>query len=164
MKRVESIPLEYLQSAEFQRRYSAAYTKWSQAEAMLWPSYSVESLTTIGHLTREAMQEFTTALAQRVRPPNLESDPSKIVARIKATLGTIAAKLGSTEKPFLDALIVYWGTVNDLVQRQEHGGQREQIPLQWKDARRVVIQVAIVMFEIDEAVTSSMAHFDRKYA
>ena len=29
------------------------------------------------------------------------------------------------ERAFLDALLAYWGTVNDLVQPQEHGGQRE---------------------------------------
>src|SRR5439155_2241153 len=56
---------------------------------------------------------------------------------------------------FLDALIGYWGAVSDLVQRQEHGGQREGAELTWHDARRVVFQVAMVMFEVDSALGRS---------
>jgi hypothetical protein len=47
-------------------------------------------------------------------------------------------KLGSTGKQFLDALVAYWGTVSDLVQRQEHGAQKEVSNLVWGDGRRVV--------------------------
>jgi hypothetical protein len=52
----------------------------------------------------------------------------------------------------LKALLAYWGTVNDLVQRQEHGGQKEREPLKWEDGRRVVFQTAVVMFEIARVV------------
>ena len=152
IKRIESIPIEYLKASEFQRRYPAAYSKWSQAESMLWSSHSDESLTTIGHLTREALQEFATTLANRLATPNLEPDTAKTVSRIRASLAVLSAKLGATEKPFLEALLAYWGTVSDLVQRQEHGGQRDGELLKWRDGRRVVLQVALLMFEIDEAV------------
>jgi hypothetical protein len=50
---------------------------------------------------------------------------------------------------------VYWGTVNDLIQRQEHGAQREGGALAWEDGRRVVFQTAIVMFEIDRSLSPS---------
>lgn len=153
VRRAEAIPMEYIKSTEFQRKYPIAYAKWSQAEAMLWPSHSEQSLTTIGHLIREAMQEFATALASRVAPSALDPDPARTVTRLRASLTVVASRLGATEKPFLDALLAYWGTVSDLVQRQEHGAQREQGSLRWRDARRIVLQAAIVMFEIDESVS-----------
>jgi hypothetical protein len=74
------------------------------------------------------------------------------VARIRSVLQQHAAKLGTTAAPFLDALLVYWGTVSDLVQRQEHGAQKEGRPLVWEDGRRVVFQTAIVMFEVDRTL------------
>ena len=58
-----------------------------------------------------------------------------------------------TERAFLDALLAYWGTVIDLVQRQEHGALREGTPLIRRDAKRVVLQCAIVMYELDEAIS-----------
>jgi hypothetical protein len=64
------------------------------------------------------------------------------VARIRSVLEHLAGLLGATEKPLLDALLTYWGTVSDLVQRQEHGAQREGESLSWADSRRVVFQTA----------------------
>jgi hypothetical protein len=60
---------------------------------------------------------------------------------------------GKATKAFLQSLLEYWGTVNDLVQRQEHGGQREGDPLTWEDGRRVVFHTLLVMYEIDRAVS-----------
>jgi hypothetical protein len=59
----------------------------------------------------------------------LPEDKAKTVARIRVVLDRRSLRLSTTEKPFLDALLVYWGTVSDLVQRQEHGGQKEGTPL-----------------------------------
>jgi hypothetical protein len=151
--RVERVVRSYVEAATFQKRYPAAYGKWSQAEVLLWGDDASSILTTIGHLVREAMQEFATALVNVHRPIGVEPDASKTVARIKAVLR--ASRLGSTEREFLDALIAYWGTVCDLSQRQEHGGQREGSPLVWRDARRLVFRAATVMFEIDEALSSA---------
>lgn len=53
----------------------------------------------------------------------------------------------------MEALLAYWGTVSDLVQRQEHGGQKEGEPLEWEDARRAVLHTAVVMFEVDRVLT-----------
>lgn len=157
LERVQNVSREYIDSASFQRRYPAASAKWSQAEALLWSSDSVASFTTIGHLTREAMQEFATVLVERYHPTAVESDPGKTVSRIRAVLSARSASIGTTEKPFLEALLAYWGTVSDLIQRQEHGAQREKAALVWSDARRVVFQVAIVMFEIDQVLSNSNA-------
>src|SRR5262249_39946694 len=129
-----------------------AYKKWLEAERLLWASDAQPQLTTIGHLCREAMQEFATALVERHQPPNVDADKAHDVARIKAVLDHRGAALGTTLKPFLKALLAYWGTVSDLVQRQVHGGQREEKPLIWEDGRRVVFQAAVVMFEIDRAL------------
>ena len=125
MKRVQSLPLTYLDSGTFQRKYPKPYAKWSQAEALLWTGDSSETLTTIGHLTREAMQEFAGVLAQRLALQNIEQDPTKTVSRVRSVLNAVAPRLGVTERAFLDALLAYWGTVIDLVQRQEHGALRE---------------------------------------
>jgi hypothetical protein len=45
------------------------------------------------------------------------------------------------------------GTLSDLAQRQEHGGQREAEPLVHEDARRLVFQAAMVMFEVIRSLT-----------
>ena len=66
---------------------------------------------------------------------------------MRAVVNHRSAQLGSTERPFIDALIAYWGTVSDLASRQEHGAQREGEPLTREDARRIVFQTAVVMFE-----------------
>jgi hypothetical protein len=75
------------------------------------------------------------------------------VARIRSVLDQHTSRLGTTLAPFLGALLSYWGAVSDLVQRQEHGAQKEGTPLMWADGRRVVFQTAIVMFETDRALS-----------
>jgi hypothetical protein len=60
--------------------------------------------------------------------------------------------LGRTSSEMLQALVAYWATVMNIIQRQEHGSQREGGELTWEDARRVVFQTAVVMFEVDRAV------------
>ncbi len=101
------------------------------------------------------MQEFAAALVERFSPDDVEPDRAKTVARLRRVLQARHQRLGRTEQAFLDALIGYWGAVSDLVQRQEHGGQREGAEQTWHDARRVVFQVAMVMFEVDSALGRS---------
>jgi len=52
---------------------------------------------------------------------------------------------------FYDAVLAYWGTVSDLVQRLEHGAGKEGEPTDWDDARLVVTQTAMVMTELMRA-------------
>lgn len=152
VERVEHELQHYLDSAAFRRRHPAAYEKWSQAAAKLWSSDSEREWTSIGHLCREAVQEFAANLVEQFQPPGAPGDRQKTVARVRVTLDQQQARLASTEKPFLEALMTYWGAVNDLIQRQEHGGQREGNPLVWEDARRVVFQTVVVMYELDRSL------------
>lgn len=149
VQRIENILRSYLEADRFQHKYSSAYQKWKDAEALLWDSDSERQLTTIGHLCREAVQQFASVLVGQYQPLAVEKDGAKTVARLKAVLDSCKSSLASTEQPFLKALLNYWGTVSDLIQRQEHGSHKEGHSLIWEDARRVVLQTAIVMLEVD---------------
>lgn len=154
VKQVESEIRNFLNADIFQKKYPKAYQKWSNAEAKLWESDSEKQLTEIGHLCREAMQEFAEALVEQYQPPNFDKDKAHIVARLKSVIGLNTIKMG-TKKPFFEAIIGFWGEISDLVQRQEHGGQKEGQELVWQDGRLVVFQTAIIMFEIDIALSRS---------
>jgi hypothetical protein len=146
VQRIETTMKGYLASTEFRAKYPEAFAKWSSAEDLLWQTDTQQQLTTIGHLCREALQAFATSLVERYQPPDVNTNKSKTVARLKSVLG--AAQLGTTKKAFLEALLAYWGTVNDLIQRQEHGAYKDGEQLVWEDGRRVVFQTMITMFEI----------------
>lgn len=143
---VEAEMRALLDSAAFRQLHRGSFGKWSEAANLLWNADGTAQLTTIGHLCREAMQAFAAELIARFNPSNPPADPTKTVDRIRSVL---QAKLSSSAKSaFLDALLNYWGTVNDLVQRQEHGGLKEGEALVWDDGRRVVFQTMNVMYEI----------------
>jgi hypothetical protein len=152
VERMESTVRSYLNAEQFTTRYPMAYKKWSEAESLLWHSGTDRQLTLIGHLLRESMQDFADTVIQRSGGNQGESGKADTVRRIRAVLNE-SIHLGKTEGPFMAALLAYWGTVSDLVQRQEHGGQKEGEPLDWEDARRVVLHTAVVMFEIDRVLT-----------
>lgn len=150
-EQVESEVTRYLDSEGFHRRHPRALALWSQADTSLWGSDSQKQLTTIGHVIREAMQAFATELVAQLGV-EAGADPAHDVARIRAVLADRKAQLGDTHAAMLDALLAYWGTVSDLAQRQEHGAQREGEALSWEDARRLVFQSAVVMYEVDRSV------------
>lgn len=153
VQKVESSLRTYLEGDRFRQKYSIAYQKWRDADALLWESDSERQLTTIGHLCREAIQEFAEALINQYQPPNSKMDKTQTVARLRAVLNHHNNQLGIKEKQFLDALLSYWGAVIDLAQRQEHGSHKEGEALGWEDGRRVVFQTFIVMFEIDSSLS-----------
>ncbi len=152
-QQVEEELRRYLEADAFQQSYPEAYRKWAEAAAKMWASDTEQQLTTIGHLCREAMQTFATALVDRHQPPGVDQHKAHDVNRVRAVLSQHSARIGTTTPPFLDALLGYWKAVSELVQRQEHGGQKEGRPLVWEDGRRVVFQTVIVMFEVDRALT-----------
>lgn len=154
MEQIEDEVTKYLEAHDFQQRYPKAYAKWSEAAAKLWAGDSQNQLTTIGHLCREAVQEFATALVEKFEPPDAPSDKARDQSRIRAVLAHVRDQLGSREVPLLEAMIDYWNAVSRLIQRQEHGGQKQGDALRWEDGRRVVFQTAVVMFEIDRSVAS----------
>jgi hypothetical protein len=142
----------YLDADAFRTSYQGAYDRWRQAQEELWGAENEAQFTKVGHICREAMQAFASELAERVRITGVPADPARTVDRIRAVVDKTAEGRGEKYQAFLSALLPYWGTVSDLVQRQEHGAQKEGEPLTWEDARRVVFQTAIVMFEIARAV------------
>jgi len=150
-RQVEQEVRAYLDSDVFRRKYSKAFEKWQEAETLLWEADTEQKQTVIGHLCREALQEFATHLVDRFPPSEVDENKSHTIARLKAVLGQFS-HLGSTERLFLEALIAYWGTVSDLIQRQEHGAQREKEGLLWEDARRVVFHTMLVMHEVARVV------------
>lgn len=151
-QRVEETVKAYLEADLFRSRYADAYAKWTQAEEMLWSSDTQNQLTTVGHLCRETMQHFATALVERFQPAEVTDDTSKTIKRISAVMERQSAEVSRTTTGLLKALLGYWAELNNLVQRQEHGAQKEGEALRWEDARRIVFHTAIVMFEIDRVL------------
>jgi hypothetical protein len=146
---VESAVREFLDAHAFRQRFPAAYEAWHRASDLLWARDSTIPLSTMGHLCREAMQEFAARLVGVAAASGSDPDRPKTVDRLRSAITRVAS---STDRAFLDALVAYWGTVSDLVQRQEHAGQKDGTPVTWEDARRVVFQTAIVMFEVASTV------------
>ncbi|MFQ4136228.1 hypothetical protein PGN35_007890 [Nodosilinea sp. PGN35] len=155
IQRLVSEIKKYLDAETFQARYPAAYQKWSESENLLWGADSEQQLTVIGHLCREAMQEFAYTLICHYSPPNVDTNKARTVSRIRSVMELRKQDLGERKHAFLDALLPYWGTVSDLVQRQEHGAQKEGKHLTWEDGRRVVFHTMVVMFEIDNMLNQS---------
>ena len=153
IERISSEIKTYIESDNFKRKYPKAYQKWIEAETMLWATDSEKQSTTIGHLCREAVQEFADVLFTNYKSPEIDENKANVINRMRIVLDLQKRSLGETEKPFLDALLNYWGTIHDLIQRQEHGSQREKAILIWEDSRRVIFQTLIVMYEVDKALS-----------
>jgi hypothetical protein len=143
---------KYLDAERFRSAYPVAYSRWKAAADLLWAADSERELSTIGHKCREAIQEFATALVEKYQPPDVNLDKAMTRERLSAVIDTRRAGLGMARSGLLDALFGYWRAAGNLVQRQEHAGQREGEPLVWEDGRRVVFQTAILMFEIDKSL------------
>jgi hypothetical protein len=147
VERVEEQPERYFDSQAFQTAHPRAYGLWSEAEALLWSAESDADFTIIGHKAREAMQAFATELAERYGTPEVESNPALVNKRLGAVIAIHESRLGEKRGALLKALGDYSEATMGVIQRQEHGGQKEGQPLSWQDARRVIFHVAVVMFE-----------------
>jgi hypothetical protein len=146
-ERVEVELRRFLDDRAFRAAYPAASGLWSDAEALLWPADSDRELTTIGHKAREAMQMFATEVVERYKPPQVDPDPANVKRRLGAVIAMFLLSLGEARADLLKALGYYSEATMEVIQRQEHGGQKEAQALTWEDARRVVFHVAVVMFE-----------------
>jgi len=151
-KRIETSINEYINSNYFRSKYSSAYKKWSEAEEKLWESETEKQLTVIGHLCRESIQLFVSTLITLKNPDNYDKEVSHTVSRLKSVINFNKENLGETELEFCLALISCWGSVSDLIQRQEHGAQKEGEKISWEDGRRIVFQTMIIMYEIDRSL------------
>jgi hypothetical protein len=149
----EHMVTEHVSSDAFAARYREAFTKWKNAEKLLWQEESIRHLTTIGHLCRECMQLFVTRLIELHGIRDADTDPAKTVNRLRSVIEARRPQIGNRRADLLDALVDYWRAVNGLVQRQEHGEQKEGGELSWGDGRRVLLHTAIVMSECDRVVS-----------
>jgi hypothetical protein len=152
-ERIEAEVRTYLDARRFREQYPAAYDKWALGEGLLWGDDSSAQLSAIGHHCREALQHFTSALVERYPLTAVAPDPKKTINRLQAVLDAVKSKLGTTESELLKALVDYWKAVAGLVERQEHAGQKEGRPLVHEDARRVVFQTMVVMYEVDRTLS-----------
>lgn len=152
VERIETYTLRYLEFEDFSKQYCDAYRKIKQAEELLWSADKDEHFTTIGHLCREVLQEFADQLYSNVMGEKSNESKSHDKNRIKAVIESKKKETGTTLRPFLDALYSYWYALSNLVQRQEHGGQKEGEPVNWEDSRRVVFQTVNVMVELDRTL------------
>lgn len=153
VQQIQDIIREYVASNHFEQTYPGVYQKWNAAERNLWSSDSQQQLTIVGHLCREAMQEFAHALVERFQPPNVDLNKAHDIARIRAVLNLASSQTGNKITEFVNALLSYWATLSDLVQRQEHGAQKEGRPLIWDDARRIVFHTTIIFYEVDHLLS-----------
>lgn len=152
VEHVEKEVRSYIDSHDFQKRYKKAYEKWSEAESLLWETETPKQLTKIGHLCREAIQEFMDVLFTQANPPGEPKGKDKTEQRLSAIIEVKSQKLGKTERRLLRALYKYWQEVNDLIQKQVHGALKEEEELVWDDARRVVFQTMMLMFEVSHSL------------
>jgi hypothetical protein len=143
----------YLDRERFCERYPEAYRRWKEAAVLLWGEDSTQELSTIGHKCREAVQEFATALLTLHELTDANPDKAKTRERFSTVVNARRPVIGAAKSDLLDALFDYWKAAGEqLVQRQEHAGQREGEPLTWEDGRRVVFQTAVLMFEVDRTL------------
>jgi hypothetical protein len=158
IRTVEAEIRQYVNSTQMASLHAISFNKWRQAEELLWGADADIQFTTIGHLCREAIQEFADELVRSSGVVIDQVSKEKTVAKIKAVLSVRHATLGDSHAAFLDALLTYWGTVSDLIQRQEHGSSKVGAPLEWEDARRVVFQTLLVMYELSRSLSNRRTH------
>src|SRR5205085_2291537 len=147
-KRVTEVLRKHVDLAAFSARHSAASAKWRDAEARLWAADPEKEATMIGHLCREAQQEFATSFLKLHEVTDAEPDRAKVERRVGTVLAKQAGKSKSVEE-YAIALGGYWEAVTALVQRQEHGATKEGEPLMWEDSRRLVFAALFAMTELD---------------
>ena len=152
VEKIEKTVHSYIDTQDFQKEYSKAYEKWAEAEHLLWETEAPNQLTTIGHLCREAIQEFMDILYIQLSSPDKSIPKDKTINRLRKIIEAKSQQLGETERNFLKGLHKYWDVMNDLIQKQEHGSQRENAQLILKDGRRVVFQTMVLMYEVSQSL------------
>lgn len=140
--RFEATLVEYISAETFRRRYSDACQKWTDAHQLLEIAPD-RYATTIGHLCREAIAEFSDELVRLHDVGSFEALRTK--AKMRAVFAS-EAHLSRTVRKSLEAPLAYWETVSGLADRQEQSGA-----LVVADSRRLVLQTMLVMREIDSA-------------
>ncbi|MEM9598460.1 MAG: hypothetical protein AAGD06_29610 [Acidobacteriota bacterium] len=148
----------------FRQRHRNAFERWALAEEELWHWSRKRSPSTVGHLLREAIQQFAYDLVKGFGLEDRVSvEVSKDQRNARAVLDHVCQMdivlrqrgdcLGrKTEK----ALYEHWVAVSNLVQRLVHRANIDGKPVTWEDARRAVFLVSVAMIEIDHAVSQQL--------
>jgi DNA-binding PadR family transcriptional regulator len=146
-ERVRDEARNVLASRLFADRYPGAFEAWVAAERLLWEEDTPSNLTTIGHNVRDATQRFTTTLVEEHRPPTVAVDQALVEKRLGAVIAMHRNRLGVARRQVLEALGDLWEANNRLIQRQVHGASKEDEPVTWDDARRIVYLTMFLMVE-----------------
>ena len=140
-----------LESAPTDSPYAEAFKKWAAAEAMLWTAREEPAhLTALGVVCRDAVQRFADLFA-REQGYVSEEPASRTINRVVGGITALRGRLSDRHVDLLDALETYWRAVDGLVQRQVHAAEKGGEPIDWDDARVVVTQTALIMFELIRA-------------
>lgn len=150
IERIEKEIISYINSSNIEIRYSKSFQKWKEAEKLLWVSNTEINLSTIGHLCREAVQEFLDVLVTRHNLQEEYWQKDKTKGRVKALIELRKQTSSDTMLRLFDKLYDFWDMLNNLVQRQEHSGLKERETIVLDDAKRVVIYTILVMNEMDK--------------
>jgi hypothetical protein len=148
--RVEPDLPRLLESDAFQRHHPAAYQNWATAEAQLWRE-SLPNVRQIARFCREAMQALAASLVERFRPPGVSALPEDAVYRLRAVIAQHEGRLGSERMALLDALLAYWSSLAELVEREEESSPTAD-PSTSEDARSLVLQTLVVLLEVDRSL------------
>lgn len=151
VERIQQNIFRYFEFEDFRKQYGSTYRKIKEAEELLLSADKEEQFTTIGHLCREAVQDFADELYRQVFKEEFDEPIERTNNRIEKI---ISEKCESKKvRKFLRTLFDYWKAVGGLIQKQEHRGQKENEQLTAEDARRVVFQTANVMYELHRTFT-----------
>lgn len=148
VERIEKQTLRYLEFDDFRKKYPDAYSKIKDAEKMLWSADVKKQYSLIGIRCREAMQAFSDQLYLHVFDKPFDGPKDKTVDKIRSVIETKRGEAGEAVQKFLEALLPYWGTVSDLVQRNVHANEKKGRPINMEDSRRSVFQTMNIMMEL----------------
>lgn len=136
-----------LRSDGFARAFPGAFQPWADAEQLLWQPDAEAQLTTIGHKVREATQNFAAAMVTNYGVDGEQHEPREVERRLGGVIASHREELGEDRRKLLESLGTLWRSANKLIQRQEHGAQKEGESVTWDDARRIVFLTMFLMIE-----------------
>lgn len=150
IERIQKEILSFINIPSFEQRYQKAFLKWKESEKLLWSTNTEINLSTVGHLCREALQEFLEILIIRHQLEKEYPEKDKTKGRVKALINNKKSTSSDTIIKLLEKFYEFWDMLNELVQRQEHYGLKERETIVLDDAKRVVIYTVIILKELDK--------------